>query len=378
MSTRGPTISLETFEALCLEQKLAKRYRWNDATSVCWQVGRQKVFAVWVSAGDQVGPHLRCNDEAVRGAGRVARSTLSNRPIEVKNNFLWLDPTAKWTEEELRGLVVASHALATRKDGGVTRGDELSALFIALRRGLKATPAELRPPPPFHAGGPAPKPLRNEGPSSRALAVWGARLLAEFVPAEERAAHARAMALAEAATAKYDALWAGSSEKGGSRALQAARLAKLAHGSMAGGYETRASSYAGDIAALVVEELLERGLHAKVTPFLAELDERLLNAEFAAVARERVGRELLEPERVLWRGTDAKGNAGRWFVRLGPGRYALLHKVGPRWTMVEGARDDVLANVPDAEFAAATTIAYPRDVPGVFGAGAVVRNPRWK
>jgi hypothetical protein len=51
----------------------------------------------------------------------------------------------------------------------------------------------------------------------------------------------------------------------------------------------------------------------------------------------------------------------RWIARISPGRYALLAKLGPRWQWVEGARDDVLSSVPDADFEVATKIVLQRE-----------------
>ncbi len=371
-----PSTLEKDFAAVCGRQPGALVARYEDrTTSYSWTIGRKKAFAVWHYREEQRGPHVRSNDASVRADPRVKPSTISVKYMEKTNNFVWLDPNASWPAEELERLVAASAALAARKDGGVKRGGEFADLFIVLRKALTAAPPHLRPPPPYHAGGPAAKILGNEGPSSRALALWAARQLEP--PPEEQKDYDKAIDLAERNDARYDALWAAAYKKGGSPALAAARAAQLAHGSMAGGYETRASSYAAECACLLLDKLVASGDADKTRAFLAEIDDRILNAEFAAVARERAEREDVECERVLWRGSDAKGNAGKWIARLTPDRYALLAKMGPRWQWVEGTRDDVLASVPDTDFQAATAIVMQRDVPGKFGVGAVVRNPRW-
>jgi hypothetical protein len=83
-------------------------------------------------------------------------------------------------------------------------------------------------------------------------------------------------------------------------------------------------------------------------------------------------------DRVLWRGSDAKCNASKWIVRLAPGAYVLLSKVGSRWQWFEGTRDDVLASLGDDDLVAATDVVMARDVPGKFAVGAVVHNLNWK
>ena len=67
-------------------------------------------------------------------------------------------------------------------------------------------------------------------------------------------------------------------------------------------------------------------------------------------------------ERVLWRGADAKGFPAFWLARLAPNHYGLFWKLGSRWTLSTGTRDEILATVPDAQFAAAVDIAGRRDL----------------
>jgi hypothetical protein len=43
-----------------------------------------------------------------------------------------------------------------------------------------------------------------------------------------------------------------------------------------------------------------------------------------------------------------------WIGRLDDGRFLLVQKVGARWTVFDGARDDVLATVPDEHMESAT------------------------
>jgi hypothetical protein len=299
--------SLETdFASLCERQPDALVARYQDiGIARSWTIGRKKPFAVWYYGKGQSGPHVRSNDARLRADARIKPSTIHVHAMELTNNFVWLDPGAQWSSEELGQIIAASASLATRKDGGIKRGGEFADLFIALRKALVATPPHMRPPPPYHASGPAAKILGNEGPTSRALAVWAARKLEP--PPEERAKYDRALDLAERKGGNYQALWAGYYDKGGSPALRAARAAQLAHGSMAGGFDTRASSYAAECVCLVVETLVAQDAAAKTRAFIEEVDDRILNAELSAVARVHTAREDVTCERVLWRGATRKG-----------------------------------------------------------------------
>lgn len=307
---------------------------------VRYRIGRGKCFAVWVTEGDQPGLHLRTVD-AQPGC---KPSTLGRAFIEQTHNFIWFAPARARPDDALGSLLAKSHALATRKDGGVVRGGPWRDRFIVLRKALEATPAALCPPGLFHAGGPAAKILGNEGSSSVALANFCLEWLDEAPAGVLRRAKA---------------------------------LAKHAHQSRMGGYETRASSQAAQIAVLVVEQLVSKRDGRALAHFLEALDDRILAAEFGAVTRLRTGTPL-ECERVLWRGSDPKGNAGQWLARLSRGRYALLRKLGARWVLHDGERDEVLAQLSDDVFSAAARVAQFRDTPGEYAPGAVVANPLWK
>jgi len=354
-------LTLETVREACraLPNALAARYE-DPALTQSWTVGRGKAFVVWVLVGDQIGPHLRSNAEPLRGDPRVKQSTFQSKRIEKTNNFIWLDPAASWSTEELEVAVAQSHALATRKDGGITRGGEFHDLYLAVRKALVATPATLRPPGPHHAGGPAAKILKTEGAFAAALALWAARSLASTVTEADRPLHTRLMNVLTGAAPTHAGLWAGTREAP-SAALRAVNLAMAARGGM-----LSAPAYAADTV-MVLHEHLQSTDPNRLTVFVADLDEKVLNAEFVAVAAEHSRRTDSPCERVLWRGSDAKGNAGRWVARLAPGRYVLIQKVGKRWEWIEGTRDDVLANVPDADFKNASTVALLRDQPGQFG-----------
>lgn len=211
-----------------------------------------------------------------------------------------------------------------------------------------------------HAGGPAVKIVRYEGPACHAIAVWHAELLADTIRPEERDACAELMRRATVRPQPpYNELGDPNTETRdhGSPGRIAASCAARARAAMAGGYDARAATYAADSALLVLARL--EG--AKVKAYVTELDDRLLAYEYLAAARDKGGREV-SASRVLWRGSDAKGDCGHWLVRASAGQYAYLSKEGARWKLTEGPRDDILACVPDALFEHATATAIARDV----------------
>lgn len=212
----------------------------------------------------------------------------------------------------------------------------------------------------FQAGGPAVRVVKFEGPACLSLAVWQAGLLESTLAANERAEYERLMKLAaEAPQLRYREL--GVAPLTGSPALISAGECVNARQAAAGGYDSRAAGYAAAISERVLAQL--GGKQAAVEQFLIELDDRLMGYEFAAAARVKGGAEFAQFERVLWRGADAKGDCVAWVARISHERYAILSKVGARWKWVEGSRDDTLAAVPDASFAAATKVAIARDTP---------------
>jgi hypothetical protein len=107
--------------------------------------------------------------------------------------------------------------------------------------------------------------------------------------------------------------------------------------------------------------MLEVGRNEDLTAFLEELDERILAREFEAAALQKTG-VVPPPVQVLWRGSDEQGFTSIWLVRLLDGGYGLLHGVGRRWLLSQGARDELLAAIPDQMREAATQVAQLRDV----------------
>lgn len=90
----------------------------------------------------------------------------------------------------------------------------------------------------------------------------------------------------------------------------------------------------------------------QISTFLAGLDAQLMSQEAQASFDERAPTHHTV-SRVFWR------SAGRLLVGFEDGGFGLLVKLKARWRFIEGGRDDVLASVPDEQFADAAA--------GVFG-----------
>ncbi len=255
-------------------------------------------------------------------------------------------------------------------------------LYAPLRRGLAAADPAQRP-EGLHAGGPALKILAQEGPAATSLALWTVETIQHLVPAAEQAALEEGLAqlrevlaLRERLVAAlppekvrmgegYEALSKAAGKlkdpAGESAPLVAVRAALGAFRCLPGGYNERAVSFCGDAVEAAVKALSGEGGES-VRRYLVELDERALALEFAAWASAK-GPLQAPPaiRRVLWRGADEKGHPALWVVRLAEGGHGILSKVGRRWAWTQGTRDEVLASVPDAQFAAAVETTTARD-----------------
>lgn len=97
--------------------------------------------------------------------------------------------------------------------------------------------------------------------------------------------------------------------------------------------------------------VLGREAPREVPAFLAGLDAELLAQEAQALFDERAEAPV-EVSQVFWR------DGGQVLVLLADGRYGVVVKLKGRWRVFTGARDDVLASVPDAHFADATAAVF--------------------
>lgn len=110
-----------------------------------------------------------------------------------------------------------------------------------------------------------------------------------------------------------------------------------------------------------------RALPAKeVRPFLLALDRRLVREELRAMLAERRDARSAQITECLWRAAAGRPREGRasgakvthWIGRLDDKSYVLLQKVGARWNVIGGSRDDVLATVPDGHMESATDAVF--------------------
>ena len=203
----------------------------------------------------------------------------------------------------------------------------------------------LRPPPPYHAGGPAAKILGNEGWCAGLLAVWAA---GQF---RARGANRRTRKTnADCSRLRVLEIQNRSGRDGRrTNRINMRSQRRVSQCARVNTYGTRASGYAAEAIVHVIWQLQKDHEDEKTRAFIAEVDDRIIAAELAATAHDRGGRALAV-ERVLWRGADHTGNCGSWIARLAPERYVLFQKLANRWTFTEGSRDDVLATVPNEHF----------------------------
>lgn len=109
-----------------------------------------------------------------------------------------------------------------------------------------------------------------------------------------------------------------------------------------------------------VKLLGERDGAAAVRAFLAGLDEELRRADVLYAIEQREKAPTSPVVRAIWRGVGDKGLVALWCAELADGRFGLLRKEGRRWVWSEGAPDEILAQVPDAHFDAASRAAHER------------------
>jgi hypothetical protein len=337
-------------------------------------VDDRKLFAFVIPSGDEQGVHLRSVDPAVTGDS--ARFAPSRVFLVTRSNWVRLLPQGEApSDEALRALVLESHRLTQMRSEGVAPRNEHGDVYAALAKALEAATDEERPPPPFHAGGPMAK---LTGSGSVSVAVACAEHVASLVPVGERKGYDRALALArkavEAAPARkglvalQDPLEniVGARAKG-SHALRAAHSAAAAAALLCRGSADTVWKNTARAAEHAVHALQEKGDPAAVREFIRLLDDWILVAEIVGIDPELGGKaeknkkEHQQSPRVLWRASNEKGYPVAWLVRFQDGSYGLRHKVGPRCRWDTGARDDVLASVPDAAFERAVAFALDRD-----------------
>jgi hypothetical protein len=219
---------------------------------------------------------------------------------------------------------------------------------------LKASPPNSHPPSPFHMGGPQPK------IGARAYvvaAVWFADRAAPFVDPRDKSQFDTYVAAAKRQ------LVLGVDDRTQRQVLSDAWRAKPSRtphkiGAWAAHEATNWTTrpiYAGGparAAAANFAKLLAKKSPALLPQLLADLDMLCIHLEALTMLDDRKETLSAPVATTLWRGHD-RGKVTHWLMRLESGELALLAKLGTRWKLIEGKRDDVLASVGDAHFAAA-------------------------
>ncbi|MFO0598080.1 MAG: hypothetical protein U0228_22450 [Myxococcaceae bacterium] len=202
-----------------------------------------------------------------------------------------------------------------------------------------------------------------------ALAMLAAEVVTPFVPQNERKSFARWLELGQRVLARREltasdvalldeAMPVAFQPSGASaRAFgPASDVMRIAHGV---GWEAEQADHtnvggkgAREACAKAVAVLASQGKPGDVRRFLERLDALLLT-EDARLQLEKVAQKPSAPLKAgRWRGAE-KGKTALWLVELEGGRFALLWKLKGQWRFVEGAKEDVLASVPDAHMASA-------------------------
>jgi len=223
---------------------------------------------------------------------------------------------------------------------------------------LKGAPPAMHPPSPFHMGGPQPK------VGARAYvvaALWLADRVAYQVDARDKT--------------QFDA-WVGATKRqlayGVDDRTQRSVLSEASHSKPSriplkigawAAHEainwTLRPIYAGGptrAAAANWVRWLAKKSPADIPKLLADLDALCIHLEALTMVDDRKKTPSSPVAATLWRGHE-RGKVTHWLMRLESGDFALLAKLGSRWNLVEGTRDDVLATVGDAHFPAAVRAA---------------------
>lgn len=224
---------------------------------------------------------------------------------------------------------------------------------------LEATPTTIHPPRPFHGGGPTPK---IDAQRYVVASLWLCDQVDALVEPSDRASFDDWRHLAR------EQLRLGADDRTHAGRLLNAVAGKVRRPTLkiavwaaheANNWATR-PIYAGGAARPAAKHaaalLLEREGPARAQRFLADLDAECLRLDALSLAAERNQTFSRPVARTVWRGV-AGDKPIAWLSRLDDGSWALLVKLKTRWSLIEGARDHVLASVPDDQFAAAVAAA---------------------
>lgn len=226
------------------------------------------------------------------------------------------------------------------------------AAFVAA---LRAAPIEALPPGPYHRGGAAPS---LGGGGTVALALFLARAVEHTVPAKDRRQFDAVVTLAS------EALAAGRGEVSKALEQAAGKDAKVPQLSIARAAAVEARGWyrrpdlvgtsLRAVAPKAVNVLLEADGVDAVRAMLVAMDDAIMRLCVSWALSSKNKTPTRPIARGVWFNTikvsSSGARQGLWLGQMDDGRYGLLSKVGPRWTWTEGARDDVLATVPDVLF----------------------------
>lgn len=315
--------------------------------------GVYRMFASWVIKGAQPGAHLRFENAETN-------STMFRAP----HNWGYLDAIEK---EGLPKLIAESRRIAGLRGAGCSTSGELPDVYKPLLKALKSMES---PPTDLHAGGPRAKVLAGEQPLATALCLCCKERLSHTVTGEEESSmmHLEGL-LAQKSAVPYDVLFPAANalpystgkkmreaDEAESAAVQATRgLLGCRYGSQ------KCLPYVSKVLERSVRTIEESEGPAQATQFVYELDEMIMDMEFAAAFVAKVKTAAPAIERVLWRGADAKGFPAWWLVRIDSENFGLLGKLGKRWGWHQEDWESALALVPDEHFEKAIEMAYARN-----------------
>lgn len=224
---------------------------------------------------------------------------------------------------------------------------------------LKVAPPDSHP-RPYHGGGPRPK---IDAEAYVAAALWLADRVAPQVDPRDRKIFDDYVALARRQ------LKVGADDKSKQKELYSADARKASRVPCKVGIWTAHEAanwafrpiYAGGAArpaaANIARFLLKTDPEA-LPAYLADLNALCIHLEALTQLRARKQTPKGKVVATVWRGlTDDK--VSHWLMRCTGDTLALLAKQGTRWHLIEGTKDDVLANVPDKLFEAAVHAALP-------------------
>lgn len=225
---------------------------------------------------------------------------------------------------------------------------------------LGVVPPELHPQPPVHGGGPQPK----VGAYGYVVGgLWLADRARPHVDPRDREVFEQWVTLAREQLAAGPADDTRRKDLMKADAKKASRIpCKIGIWSAheASNWAWR-SIYAGGAARPAFANwgrYLLRKSPADVRAFVVDVHALCIHLEALSLLREREQQTSAPVVATPWRGHE-DGRASQFVMRLADGRFALLGKLGGRWQLVEGPRDEVLASVPDALFAQAVRAVVP-------------------